>query len=285
MIIFKEITKIKEKISSLKKKGKIVSLVPTMGCLHQGHLSLIKEAKKKSDIVIVSIFVNEKQFNDSNDFKNYPRNLVDDVKKLQDQKVDILFCPTLKEIYPSSQSNLVNFTVDQLADNLCGKSRKNHFEGVMLIVSKLFNIINPDIAVFGEKDFQQLQIIKRLVNDLNFDIQIISVPIFRAENGLALSSRNNLIKGDDHFKAMKIYEVLSKAKKQILASKNNNIDNILKRSRIELLKYFDKVDYLQICTEDNLQIIKKFNKKTKFRIFVAVYLNQIRLIDNIALHY
>lgn len=283
MKIFKEIVEIREEIKALKKQGKSVAFVPTMGFLHQGHLALIDEAKKHADIVVASIFVNKKQFNNPDDFANYPKNLADDIVKLESKKTDILFCPNSWEIYPDE--NLMIFEIKKLADNLCGKFRQNHFQGMALIVSKLFNIVTPDFAVFGEKDFQQLQIIRKLTADLNFNIKIIAVPTLRENSGLALSSRNSRLNEGDLKKSAKIYEILNFIKDKILLT-NNEIDfkKILNNAQAELLKYFDKIEYLEICDEEDLRILKKIDKKTKSRIFVAVYLGQVRLIDNLIIN-
>lgn len=282
MRIFHKISEIKSEIKNLKKQGKKIAFVPTMGFLHEGHLSLIDEAKKNADIVISSIFVNQKQFNEASDFTNYPSNLEGDIAKLESKKTDILFCPNSSEIYP--RPNLINFEIKNLADNLCGATRQNHFQGVVLVVSKLFNIIDPDVAIFGEKDFQQLQIIRRLVSDLNFDIKIIPGAIFREENGLAMSSRNSRLTSDNLNKSPEIYKILSAAKTEILSSKTDKIHEILEKAKIKLSKIFDKIDYLEICDEENLQIVKEFDKNIKSRIFVAVYAGEIRLIDNIPLY-
>jgi len=278
MKIFKKISEIKSHIQKLKSEKKIISFVPTMGFLHEGHLSLIDEAKKNSDIVVVSIFVNKKQFNDVNDFKNYPKNLETDIKKLESKKTGILFCPDDEEIYQNNNEK-IDFDFNPLANNLCGKYRENHFEGVALIVKKLFDIVKPNIAIFGQKDFQQLQIIKKLVRDFNLNIKIISAPIVREATGLAMSSRNSRLSKEESKKAAEIYRILQLIKKEILEDKN--LELVLKKYKKELLKYFDKIDYLEICDEENLQIIKQFNKKINSRIFIAVFLGKVRLIDNI----
>lgn len=280
MKIYNKISDIRSELKTLKLNGKSIAFVPTMGFLHSGHLSLVKEAKRLCDIVVVSIFVNQKQFNNEDDFANYPKNLDADIAKLKAQNVDMLFCPNAQEIYPNS--NLINFEIDKLASNLCGAYRKGHFQGVALIVSKLFNIINPNIAIFGEKDFQQLQIIRRLVLDLNFDIEILGFPTLREESGLALSSRNARLQGDEILKSANIFYIMNLMKDEILQQKNGDfLDKIIEKYRGELLKFFDKIDYLEICDEENLSIIKQFDANIKARIFVAVYVGKVRLIDNL----
>lgn len=278
MQIFKQIKDIKLAIKQLKTNQKTIALIPTMGFLHDGHLSLIDEAKKCADIVIVSIFVNQKQFDDNSDYENYPNNFEADLAKLKSKNIDILFCPDAKEIYPNN--NFINFGIENLAQNLCGKARKGHFQGVLLVLSKLFNIITPNFAIFGEKDFQQLQIIKKLVSDLNFDIKIIPAPILREKTGLAMSSRNARLSEENQNKAANLYKILNEAKTEILQQEAINLE----KTKEKLLKFFDKIDYLEICDEENLQILKNFNPNIKSRIFVAVYLDQVRLIDNLELY-
>ncbi|MFT7088036.1 MAG: pantoate--beta-alanine ligase [Rickettsiales bacterium] len=254
-----------------------------MGALHQGHLSLIDLARKSSHIVVVSIFVNQKQFNNSDDFAKYPNHLDQDIELLKKSGVDVLFAPNSDEIY--GNGFLTNITITKLSDNLCGKSRKNHFEGVALIVSKLFNIVKPQKAFFGEKDFQQLQIIKKLALDLNFDIQIVSGKTLREEDGLAMSSRNLRLNNTERTIAGKIYQHLSFAKEQIIANSNRNIDAILQEMTDNLLKLgAKKIDYLKICDEENLETISTFNLTIKSRLFIAIYVGKIRLIDNIPLY-
>lgn len=260
--------------------GKTIALVPTMGAIHEGHLSLIKIAKKKADIVAVSIFVNPKQFNNIEDFKKYPQTLKSDKQKLADAGVDILFIPDVREIYP--QDCLVMVKLEKLTENLCGKTRPGHFEGVALIIIKLFNIIKPDLAIFGEKDFQQLQIIRKLTEDLNINTKIIGANTIREKSGLALSSRNLRLDKKSRKIAPGIYQILKQIREKLLKDNNYSIKLIIDEAKKELIKAgFERVDYLEICTENDLQPIKKFDPKIKSRIFIAVYLNQIRLIDNV----
>jgi pantoate--beta-alanine ligase len=261
--------------------GKEIGFVPTMGALHKGHLSLIELAGKNSDIVVVSIFVNQKQFNNSADFEKYPNNLQKDIELLKKNGVDAVFAPSADEIY--NQDFLTKISIGKLTDNLCGKSREGHFDGVALIVAKLFNIIKPQKAFFGEKDFQQLQIIKKLVSDLNFDVEIIAGKTLREDGGLAISSRNLRLNEVERKIAGKIYENLNLSKQEILDEKN--IDLILQKTAQNLLKIgANKIDYLQICDEENLSPISIFNPQIKSRLFIAIYVGEIRLIDNITLY-
>jgi pantoate--beta-alanine ligase len=275
MKIFNQISEIKDFLEI--HNGQRIGLVPTMGALHQGHLSLIEEAKKHCDLLVVSIFVNKSQFNNEADFVNYPNLIEQDIKILQQNNVDVLFNPNSEEVYPN---NLTKIYVKKLANNLCGKSRFGHFEGVSLIISKLFNIIKPDIAVFGQKDFQQLQIIRKLNSDLNFDVKIIGAKTLREEDGLAMSSRNLRLSENGRKIAGKIHENLNLAKKEILIG--GNVDEILTKTKENLLKIgIEKIDYLNLCDEENLQILQKFNPEIKSRLLIAALIDQVRLIDNL----
>jgi pantoate--beta-alanine ligase len=282
MKIFEKINPLTDHIKECKSDRKIIALVPTMGAIHDGHLSLIKEAKKYSDIVIVSIFVNPAQFNNQEDYKKYPKTLESDIQKLSAVAVDILFTPNVKEIYP--ENFLVKIILDKLTGRLCGKTRPGHFNGVALIITKLFNIITPDLAIFGQKDFQQLQVIKKLTVDLNFNIKIIGMKTIREENGLALSSRNLRLDKKSKKIAPEIYQILTQIKQKLLKNPDVSLKSIINEAKKTLTKSgFGKIDYLEICDEENLQLIKKFDPKIKCRIFIAVYLDQVRLIDNLEL--
>jgi pantoate--beta-alanine ligase len=281
MQIVKTISQAREIITKLKLAQNKIALIPTMGSLHDGHLSLIELAKKQADITITSIFVNNKQFDDQDDFINYPKNIEEDITKLQTKKVDILFCPNQEEIY--TKENLINFNINKLGQNLCGKYRQNHFQGVLLIVNKLFNIIKPDIAVFGQKDFQQLQIITQMVQDLNIDTKIIAAPILREKSGLAMSSRNKRLDKNKLEQANLIFQNIKDLRNAITQSNEQNLSEILEKFRQKFIQEFDQLEYLEICSENNLQKIEKFDPAIKSRIFVAVYLGNIRLIDNLPL--
>lgn len=279
MKIFSEIKSTRNFLSSF--GGKKIGFVPTMGALHQGHLSLIELAKKNCDIVIVSIFVNQKQFNNAQDYEKYPNTLEQDISLLKEAKVDVLFNPLADEIYSSDFKTSI--IISDLTSELCGKTRPGHFDGVALIVSKLFNIVKPTHAFFGEKDFQQLQIIKRLVKDLNFDIQIIAGETLRENDGLAMSSRNLRLDENSRKIAAKLYENLNLAKNQIL-SDPKNFESILQRTSENLLKIgFEKIDYLQLCDEENLKPLDNFDQKITSRLFAAAFIGGVRLIDNIKL--
>ena len=271
--VFNKIFDIRNFVNDNKKLNKTIAFVPTMGSLHDGHVALIENAKKYADIVIVNIFVNKAQFNDLKDYELYPQNLENDLKILSNTSADAVFAPSNLEIYDENFSFKIVPTA--MADCLCAKDRVGHFDGVALIITKLFNIINPNYAFFGEKDFQQLAIIKKLVKDLNFNIEILSVETVREPSGLALSSRNQRLSADNKIKASMIYKVLNEIKIN---------PKIIEEKKHELLENgFEKIDYLEIRNEDNLKLNMDLISPKKRRIFIAVYLEGVRLIDNISL--
>ncbi len=273
MLVFRKISEIKDFIKKQKSIGKKIAFVPTMGALHFGHLSLIEKAKQHGDVVISSIFVNRAQFNDLSDFEKYPRQEQDDLEKLKNSNIDAVFLPSHDEMFANDFS--FKLIPTKLVDCLCGKARAGHFDGVALIVSKLFNIVKPDFAIFGQKDFQQLTIIKKLVSDLNFDVEIITSPTIRENSGLAMSSRNERLSANGKIKAAEIFKALNEIKKN---PKN------LEKIKEDLLKNgFEKIDYLEIRDVENLNLIENFQTAKQARIFIAIYLEGVRLIDNIAL--
>ncbi len=271
--IFNKISAIKNFVNENKKNNKKIAFVPTMGALHHGHITLIKNAKKNADIVIVSIFINKAQFNDLNDYQRYPQNLECDIKMLEDANVDALLCPSNEEIYDENFSFKIIPT--SMVDCLCAKDRVGHFDGVALIITKFFNIVKPHFAFFGEKDFQQLAIIKKLVKDLIFDIEIFGVETVRESSGLAMSSRNQRLSESSKIKASMIYKTLNEIKinPQIIEGKKREL----------LANGFEKIDYLEIRNEDNLKLNMNLFSAQKRRIFIAVYLEGVRLIDNLSL--
>jgi pantoate--beta-alanine ligase len=271
--IFKQISAVKYFVKEAKKLNKKIAFVPTMGSLHDGHLTLIKNAKNNADIVIVSIFINKTQFNDIKDYELYPQNLESDIKMLEKANVDVLFCPSASEIYDENFSFKIIPT--DMVDCLCAKDRVGHFDGVALIITKLFNIVNPHFAYFGEKDFQQLAIIKKLVKDLNFDVEIFGVATVRESSGLAMSSRNHRLSADAKIKASMLYKILNEIKinPQIIEDKKQEL----------LANGFEKIDYLEIRNEDNLKLNMNIFSSQRRRIFIAVYLEGVRLIDNLSL--
>lgn len=279
MLVSTNIAHIRQELAT--KINQKIALVPTMGALHQGHLSLINKAKEIAEIIVVSIFINKTQFNNAQDYQKYPKTLDNDLKLLKELGVNYVFTPRDDEIFSDDFS--FKLSENNLSNCLCGSSRAGHFDGVSLILTKLFNIIKPNIAIFGQKDFQQLIIVKKLVKDLNFDIEIESCPTIRNENGLALSSRNQRLSPPNLIKAANIFKILSQIKDQIKKSPQK-VENILQTNYNCLLDNgFDKIDYLEVRQENNLKLVKYFDKTQKSRIFIALHLENIRLIDNLAL--
>lgn len=283
-MLIKKITELREQIKCYKKQGLTIGLVPTMGALHEGHLSLIKNATKTCDKVIVSVFVNPIQFGPNEDYAKYPRTLEADYKLCVENNVDIVFSPSAEEMYGEgfilSNDNLTyvcppfNFT-----DKLCGKSRIGHFDGVCTVVNKLFNIVQPDFAFFGEKDAQQLIIIKKMVKDLNIPVEIIPCPIIREESGLALSSRNKYLSAEAKEEAL----VLSKILQNIKSCFKKGITNTsaLKETVFAFLNENIELEYLEIFDADSLEELENANNNS--RAFIACKIGGVRLIDNIKL--
>lgn len=264
----------------LRRENKTIGFVPTMGSLHKGHLTIIDEARKMSDVVIVSIFVNPAQFNDQKDFDRYPRDLTADAALLAEYDVDYIFAPDANEIYGENFGTYVY--VDELSDPLEGASRPGHFRGVATIVTILFNAIRPDYAFFGQKDAQQLSVIKRLTRDLGFETEIVTVAIVREQSGLAMSSRNELLTADDRAKAAVIYKGLSKAENAFNdGERNASVLSQMVETTINSADDID-IDYIAIIDPDTLQHIDIIEDKAALAA-VAVKIGGIRLIDNLVL--
>ena len=266
--------------NELRNKKGAISLVPTMGSLHQGHISLIQTAIKKTPNVVVSIFVNPTQFENKTDLKNYPKNLKNDLSKLKALGNLLVYMPDIKELYPKKViADEYNFgELDKIME---GKSRSNHFNGVATIVEKLFTIFKPDFAFFGEKDFQQLTIIKSLVNQKGLKTKIVSCPTIREDDGLAMSSRNHLLSKEERAKAIVLYHALLEAKELIVSTSPIEIEKSisLKFANIEGVD----LEYFKILTTNSFSKTKKLNRKDKYRAFIACILGKVRLIDNIIL--
>jgi len=262
---------------AMKNRGKRIGFVPTMGSLHEGHLSLIEEAKKKSDIVVVSIFVNPTQFGPGEDFKGYPRNHKKDTAFLNNLEVDALFLPGEKEMY--GEGFLTSVEVENLSKKLCGKTRPDHFKGVTTVVAKLFNIVDPDLAVFGEKDWQQLLIIKQMVKDLNFPVKIIGLPTVRAYDSVAMSSRNEYLTGQERERATSLHKILLEAKALIDGGEKNPHKILVRlRSMIGSVSLI-RLEYLVLADPKTLDEIKAV--KGDILVAVAAKVGQTRLIDNL----
>lgn len=278
------IAEVRELVKQWKKEGLTVGLVPTMGALHAGHLSLIKKAVEKCDRVVVSVFVNPIQFCPGEDLDKYPRTLEADTKLCEDAGVSIVFAPSPSEMYGEGQMRTNDFLTYVIppffyVNKLCGKSRVGHFDGVCTVVNKLFNIVQPDYAFFGEKDAQQLIIIKKMVKDLNIPVEIIPCPIVREESGLALSSRNKYLSENDKKEALVLSTILNNIK---LCYKKGITDiESLKETAYTFLNEHHDLEYLEFMNQTNLDEVKIADDNT--RVFIACRVGGVRLIDNILL--
>ncbi|MCF7793000.1 MAG: pantoate--beta-alanine ligase [Candidatus Cloacimonetes bacterium] len=252
-----------------------VGFVPTMGYLHEGHLSLVKAAKQKSNIVVVSIYVNPTQFGPNEDLGSYPRDFDKDISLLTELAVDYVFFPTNEMMYPKSYKSWV--IVDDLTEVLCGKSRKNHFRGVTTIVTKLMNIIDPDFMFMGEKDFQQLKVLQQMGSDLNFRTEIIGCPLIRENDGLAMSSRNKYLNTEQRKRALCLYKSLLLARK-MFKDGICDVDNIAAEMRNLIENNDGRIDYIEVIDPNTLQSQQKAEKNS--RIVLAVFIGNTRLIDN-----
>lgn len=277
MLIIETIPLLRREIRRWRQEGKRVALVPTMGNLHEGHLTLVEEAKARADIVVVSVFVNPMQFDRPDDLARYPHTLQEDCEKLTRLGVDLVFAPSEKEIYPKGLEQQTYVDVPSLSTMLEGASRPGHFRGVSTIVSKLFNLIQPDIACFGEKDFQQLALIRKMVADLSFDIDIVGVPIVRGQDGLALSSRNGYLTPDERRLAPRLYNIMSHLATQ-LENGERNIDELLEQTAGRLREAGLQPDELFVRDADTLLDVNVDTQTAV--ILVSAWLGKARLIDN-----
>lgn len=280
MMIIRKIKILRQEINKLKQRGKTIGFVPTMGALHKGHLSLMHQAAKETDCVVVSIFVNPTQFGPQEGFKKYPRNLKQDALLCKRQGVDIIFYPDAREMYPPDYRTYVY--VEGLSEGLCGKFRPGHFKGVATVVTKLFNIVSPDIAYFGQKDSQQAIIIKRLAQDLNLALKIKVMPTVREKDGLAMSSRNVYLNKQERLDVLVIFQALKMASdliKRQVTDANTIIDRM---QQLIKTKKSAQIDYISIVDLDNLA--PKAKIKGKCLVAVAVWIGKTRLIDNIIIN-
>ncbi|SRR5579871_1025794 len=256
-----------------------IGFVPTMGALHEGHLSLVRTAKEKCDTVIVSIFVNPTQFSPNEDFTRYPRTFDQDCELLKRANADFVFAPATEEMYPSGATTYV--TVEGLSDRLDGKSRPGHFRGVTTIVSKLFHIVQPNIAFFGQKDAAQVAVIRKMVRDLNFPVEIVACPIVREKDGLAMSSRNVYLTPDERKSALALSRSLQKIE-TLFKNGNRNIEELISAGKQTLAEDSGvKLDYFSIVNPDTLEDIQNIDHPAL--VAVAAYVGKTRLIDNIVL--
>jgi pantoate--beta-alanine ligase len=279
MKIIKSIEALRDALNQCRGRQETIGLVPTMGYLHEGHLSLVKASKAGNDITVVSIFVNPTQFGPSEDLESYPRDMDRDGALLEGLGVDFVFNPDVEEMYPKGYGTFVNIETD-LTKGLCGAKRPGHFKGVGSVVTKLFNIVNPNRAYFGQKDAQQVAVIKRIVQDLNMDLEIIAVPIVREEDGLALSSRNIYLKGSLRKDALVLSKALEKAQSMIKLDKIKKADNIVSAMK-EIVESVEssKIDYIEIVGNQNLRPL--VTVEGEVLIAMAVFIGTTRLIDNV----
>ena len=265
-------------VTAQQKAGKTIALVPTMGALHEGHASLMRQARPKADIVIVSVFVNPTQFGPNEDFAKYPRTFQDDLLVCEREKVDAVFAPQPKDMYFEDRSAWVN--EESLSRFLCGARRVGHFKGVCTVVSKLFNLFQPQVACFGKKDAQQLLILERMVRDLDFPIKIIECPLIREKSGLALSSRNKYLSPEEKKQALVLSQSLKAAKEAVSSGKSaNQVRSLI--TKIITSAPLAKIDYVSVVDRETLEEVKSFKPGQKILIALAVYFGTTRLIDNV----
>lgn len=264
-------------VTQWRKQGLIIAFVPTMGNLHAGHIKLVKEARKRADKVVVSLFVNPTQFGEGEDFESYPRTEPEDEGKLKKASVDLLFMPDVSEMY-SDKEEAMSISVGALATMYCGAHRTGHFDGVATVVAKLFNIVQPDIAFFGEKDFQQLVVIKQMVRNFNSPVTIVGIATERENDGLAMSSRNSYLTAEQRLTAPLLYQTLCLARNVVLQGKLNFKD-IEQQQKKKLQTAGFEVDYFSICKADDLHIATESDNELV--ILVAAKLGKPRLIDNV----
>ncbi|MDI6735910.1 MAG: pantoate--beta-alanine ligase [bacterium] len=281
MKIITQIRQMQAESNKLRHQGKKIGFVPTMGALHEGHLSLIRQARLENDVVVMSIFVNPIQFGPEEDYQTYPRDFSRDEELAKDGGVEIIFYPAVEEMYPQELLTFVN--VERLTDGLCGKFRPDHFRGVTTVVAKLFNIVKPHRTYFGQKDYQQAVVIKHMIEDLNFDIELVIVPIVRDSDGLALSSRNTYLSQKERASALVLSKSLQQAK-ELLDSGERHSKNVISRMN-DLIKgeKLARVQYIEIVDSQTLEPVEIVEKEVL--IALAVIIGKTRLIDNMVLKY
>ncbi|MGU3414273.1 pantoate--beta-alanine ligase [Enterobacteriaceae bacterium C23F] len=277
MLIIETLPLLRQHIRRLRQEGKRIALVPTMGNLHDGHMKLVDEAKDRADVVVASIFVNPMQFDRADDLARYPRTLQEDCEKLNKRKVDFVFAPAPVDIYPKGTDTQTFVDVPGISTMLEGASRPGHFRGVSTIVSKLFNLVQPDVACFGEKDYQQLALIRKMVADMGYDIDIVGVPTVRAKDGLALSSRNGYLTSDQRKIAPGLSKVMNGMAEKITAG-DRDIEEMITLAEQELNDKGFRADDIQIRDADTLLELSETSQRAV--ILMAAWLGQARLIDN-----
>lgn len=280
MEIFREIKPLRAFLREKNKAGFLIGFVPTMGALHQGHLSLIEASKKQGCFTVCSIFVNPAQFNNAEDLKKYPRTIEDDVKLLEEVKCDVLFAPSAEEVYPHKSTTYFDF--GSLSTTMEGEFRPGHFSGVALVVSKLFHIVEPDHAFFGQKDWQQFTIINQLVKDLNFNIKLHPIKTLREKDGLAMSSRNKRLTEKERNKATIFYQSLLECQARLEAGEKLNQITPFIKSKIEQDEEL-RLEYLQLADQENLSSLNSVVAPNQAVLCIAGFVGNVRLIDNILL--
>ena len=281
MIVVSDTTALAEHLTPLRDRADMIAFVPTMGNLHDGHLALVHQAREVADAVVVSIFVNPMQFAAHEDLDTYPRTLDEDLSALREAGVDLVLTPSADDIYPDTSARHTAIHVPELGEALCGKDRPGHFDGVCTVVYKLFQLVGPDIAVFGEKDLQQLLIIKKMVSDLSLPIDIQSGATQRAEDGLALSSRNQYLSASERAAAPLLWQTLQSCGAALTAKLPESPASIIDSARVVLERAGFIVDYLELRELSTLQLVDRVDQNCA--LFVAARLGDTRLIDNIQL--
>jgi pantoate--beta-alanine ligase len=274
--LIKETQPMQQEANRLLQAGRIIAFVPTMGYFHEGHLALMREGRKHADALIVSIFVNPTQFAPTEDFQAYPRDLNRDARMAKSVGVDVIFAPEPEVMYDKDHETYVN--LDGLPEHLCGPSRPGHFRGVATVVAKLFNIVKPHVALFGEKDYQQLLVIRRLVRDLNFDIRIIGVPIVREADGLAMSSRNSYLSPDERRSALSLHKSIQLVQDRVAQGIGDASQLIAEASGLIRSHPHTRIDYVTLCDPETLENVHAVGRPTLMAL--AVHVGKTRLLDN-----
>lgn len=280
MLTLANISQLRQHIKSWRRAGETIAFVPTMGNLHQGHLSLVREAKKRADRVVASIFVNPMQFDDVNELSIYPRTMEADSQALEAEGVDLLFTPTPEIIYPKGLEKQTFVEVPGISDILCGESRPGHFRGVATVVNKLFNLVQPDVACFGEKDYQQVRVIRLMVEDLSIDIDIVGIPTCREDDGLAMSSRNNYLSPEERTRAPILARTMVTLGEKL--STGADMDTAVEQAFTELNSNGFVTDYIKV--RNAMSLHPATPEDTHLVILVAAFLGKARLIDNIVIN-
>lgn len=276
MDIINSVSEMQRRCLDERQAGRTISFVPTMGFLHRGHLSLLKEGRKRGDLLVLSIFVNPTQFGQGEDFDEYPRDLQQDCSLAEECGVDIVFAPDAKQMYPAGYASYVD--VERITEPLCGASRPGHFRGVSTVVNKLFNIVQPHVSLFGCKDFQQLAVIRQMVRDLNMPVEIIGMPIVREADGLAMSSRNVYLSPAQRRQALTLSAVLTQCRDQVRGGERD-AKTLIERTRRQIESLPEaRIDYVQICHQDSLEDVETVDENAV--LLLAVFVGETRLIDN-----